>query len=321
MAGRGGCRGVGREPVDGPGEAGGAMTNRATGLVDERVIASDAGTDAAAATPVTRIVPVRDFFEFDVRELWSYRELLFFLAWRDVRVRYKQAVIGAGWAVIQPLLTMVVFTVVFGRMAGLAPAGLPAPIFYYSALVPWLYFAGAVTQATASIVGNQALVKKVYFPRLILPVAGVASGLVDFTLAFTVLLGMVVYYGLGLSWSLLVVPLLLGLTLLLALGLGLWLSSLNAVYRDVRHAVPFLIQVWMFASPVVYPASLVPERWRWLYRLNPMTSLIEGFRWAVTGYGQPPGVSLLATTAGVLGLLLLGIVYFKRTEAVLADVV
>ena len=271
--------------------------------------------------PVVRIAPRRGWLDLQLRELWSFRELLYFFVWRDVKVRYKQTAIGAAWAVLQPFLTMVVFSLFFGALAKIPSNGLPYPIFYYCALLPWLYFAGALQNATNTVVEQQRVITKVYFPRILLPMAAVCSGLVDFAIGFLVFVAMMFYYGIFPGAAILVLPPLLLLAVLTALACGLWLSALNAMYRDVRYIVPFLVQFWMFASPVAYPASLVPERWRWLYGLNPMAGVIEGFRWALTGQGQPPGVMLAASAAVVIVLLFGGLVFFQRAEGTLADVV
>lgn len=267
------------------------------------------------------IRPPRGWWDVNLREVWQYRELLYFFVWRDVKVRYKQTVIGAAWAVIQPFFTMVVFSLFFGKLAKIPSNGLPYPIFYYSALLPWMYFAGALQNATNTIVEHQRIITKVYFPRLILPVAATLSGLVDFSIAFTILIAMMLFYGQVPTAAALLLPLFLLLAVVTALGVGLWLSAMNAIYRDVRYTVPFLIQFWMFASPVAYPSSLVPERWQWLYGLNPMAGVIEGFRWALTGQGQPPGPLMLASVAAVLLVFLGGLVYFQKMEGTIADVV
>jgi lipopolysaccharide transport system permease protein len=266
-----------------------------------------------------RIEPARSFLDLRLREAWSYRELLYFFMWRDVKVRYKQTVIGVAWVVLQPLLSMGVFTLFFGRLAKLPSDGLPYPLFYFAALVPWTYFSTALSSATNVVVDNQRIITKVYFPRLILPLSSVFSGLVDFLIALVVLILMVVGYGLwpgpGVWW----LPFLLLLAMGTALGVGLWLSALNALYRDVRYVVPFLMQFWLLASPVAYPASLVPAKWQWLYGLNPMAGVIEGFRWALTGHGQAPGRLLLASAAAVALLLVGGAMFFQRMEGAVAD--
>ncbi len=271
--------------------------------------------------PTLRIDPPRGWLALDLREVWAARELLYFFVWRDIKVRYKQTAIGAAWAVIQPFMTMVVFSLFFGKLAKMPSHGLPYPIFYYSALLPWTYFADALQQATSVVVDQQHVITKVYFPRLVLPLAAVTSGLVDFAISFLAFLGIMAHYHIAPGPAIVLFPCFLLLAVLTALGVGLWLSALNAIYRDVRYVVPFLVQFWLFASPVAYPSSLVPERWRWLYGLNPMAGVIEGFRWSLTGHGQPPS-GLLAVSAGAVLLLVVGgMAYFKRTEGTIADVV
>jgi len=276
---------------------------------------------AVANRPVFRIAPPRGWLELDPREVWSFRELLYFFVWRDIKVRYKQTAIGAAWAVLQPFMTMVVFSLFFGKLARMPSEGLPYPVFYYSALLPWTYFAGALQNATNTVVENQRVITKVYFPRLVLPLAAVVSGLVDFALSFVMFLGIMLFYGIPPTPAALLLPGFLLLAMLTALAVGLWLSALNAIYRDVRYVVPFLVQLWLFASPVAYPSSLVPERWRWLYGLNPVAGVIEGFRWALTGHGQPPNLLLAASACAVLLVLSGGLVYFQKMEATIADVV
>ena len=267
------------------------------------------------------IQPRRHLFALDLKTIWEYRELLYFLVWRDLKVHYRQTLIGAGWVILQPLTTMVIFTLVFGKFAQIPSDGLPYPVFVYSALLPWNLFASSLNRGTSSVVGNAQLVSKIYFPRLILPVSGVLSPLVDFAVAFVILVGMMIWYRTLPSWGILALPLFLLLAVLTALAVGLWLSALNVRYRDVGHAIPFLTQIWMFASPVAYPISVVPEKWRLLYSLNPMSGVIEGFRWALLG-GQGPDFGLIVISSGmVLVLLLSGIVYFKYTERTFADVV
>ncbi len=256
-----------------------------------------------------------------MREVWAYRELLYFFVWRDLKVRYKQTVVGVSWVIIQPLLSMGVFTLFFGRLAKLPSDGLPYPVFYFAALVPWTYFSMAVTTATNVVVENQRVITKVYFPRIILPLSSVVSGLVDFGIGFIVLLVMVLGYGLRPGLQAIWLPFLLLLALATALGIGLWLSALNALYRDVKYVMPFLVQFWMLASPVAYPSSLVPVKWRWLYGLNPMAGVIEGFRWALTGHGQPPGALMMASAAAVVVLLGGGLVFFQRMEGKVVDLV
>jgi lipopolysaccharide transport system permease protein len=271
--------------------------------------------------PTLRIVPPRGWLDLNLSELWAARELLYFFVWRDIKIRYKQTAIGAAWAVIQPFMTMVVFSLFFGALAKMPSHGLPYPVFYYSALLPWMYFSGALQNATNVVVEQQQVITKVYFPRLVLPLSAVVSGLVDFSIGFAVFLGMMAYYRILPGPAVLLVPCFLLMAVLTALGVGLWLSALNAIYRDVRYVVPFLVQFWLFASPVAYPSSLIPERWRWLYGLNPMAGVIEGFRWALTGHGQPPS-SMLAVSAGMVLILVAGgAAYFQKMEGTIADVV
>ena len=271
--------------------------------------------------PVLRIVPPRRWLDIDFKELWAARELLYFFVWRDIKVRYKQTAIGAAWAIIQPFMTMVVFSLFFGKLAKMDSHGLPYPIFYYSALLPWMYFATALQNATNVVVEQQQVITKVYFPRLVLPLSAVVAGLLDFGISFVVFLGMMAYFRIMPGFAILLFPGFLLLAILTALGVGLWLSALNAIYRDVRYVIPFLVQFWMFASPVAYPSSLVPEKWRWLYGLNPMAGVIEGFRWALTGHGQPPSI-FLAVSAGMVVLLVAsGLAFFHKMEGTIADVV
>jgi lipopolysaccharide transport system permease protein len=272
-----------------------------------------------AAPVVVRIEPPRGWLDLRLGEVWAYRELLYFFVWRDIKVRYKQTVIGVAWVVLQPLLTMGVFTLFFGRLAKLPSDGLAYPVFYFTALVPWNYFSTALQSCTAVVVDNQRVITKVFFPRLVLPLSAVVSGLVDFAIGFVVLGIVLAIYGIRPGLAALWLPVLLLLAVLTALGVGLWMSALNALYRDVKYVVPFLIQFWMFASPVAYPSSLVPQRWRWLYGLNPMAGVIDGFRWALTGHGQPPGALLLASSGMVVAVVLGGLFFFQRMEGAIAD--
>ena len=280
-------------------------------------------TESAAplTQPLLRLTPPRGWLDLDLGEVWSARELLYFFVWRDIKIRYKQTAIGVAWAVLQPLLTMLVFSLFFGQLAKMPSHGLPYPVFYYSALLPWMYFSTSLQNAANTIVEQQRVITKVYFPRLVLPLAAVLSGLLDFAVSFVVFLAMMLYYRIAPAPAILVLPAFVLLAVLTALGVGLWLSALNAIYRDVRYVLPFLVQFWMFASPVAYPSSLVPERWRWLYGLNPMAGVIEGFRWALTGHGEPPNLMLAASTAAVLLVLGGGLVYFRAMESTVADVV
>ena len=257
----------------------------------------------------------------NLAELWEHRELLYFLTWRDIKVRYKQTVLGVAWAVIQPLGMMLVFTIFFGHLVGVPSDGLPYPIFAYTALLPWQLFSRALTDASTSLVVNERLITKVYFPRLLIPLSAVLASLVDFAIAFVLLLGMMVFYGIVPTGSVLMLPLFVLLALMTALGIGFWLSALNAQYRDVRYTLPFLTQFWLFATPVVYPASLVPEQWRLLYGLNPMTGVVEGFRWALLGGTGAPDTMLAVSATVVLGVFIGGLYYFNRVGETLANVV
>ncbi len=271
--------------------------------------------------PTVVIEPRKRLLHLDLKAIWEYRELLYFLVWRDLKVRYKQTVIGAGWAILQPLMTMAIFTVVFGTFAQIPSDGIPYPIFAYSALLPWNLFANSLTRGGTSIVGNAQLISKIYFPRLLLPLSGVLSPIVDFAVSFVILAAMMIWFGTVPTWGVLALPLFLLLALLTALAVGLWLSALNVRYRDVGHTIPFLVQLWLFASPVAYPVSLVPEKWRVLYSLNPMAGVIEGFRWALLGKESPDFGVIAVSAAMVFALLLPGIVYFRYTERTFADVV
>jgi lipopolysaccharide transport system permease protein len=289
-------------------------------------VTADSTVAARASVPATpnatvRIEPPRAWMDLRLREVWMYRELLYFFVWRDLKLRYKQTAIGVAWVVLQPLMSMGAFTLFFGKLAKLPSDGLPYPVFYFAALAPWTYFSSALLKTTGIVVGSQGLITKVYFPRLILPISGVVSGLVDFGISFLVLLAMVLGYGLRPGLHAVWLPFLLLLAMATALGIGLWLSALNALYRDVGYVTPFLVQFWMLASPVAYPSSLVPEKWRWLYGLNPMTGVIEGFRWALTGHGQAPSELMLASTAAVAVLLVGGLMFFQRMEGTVADLV
>ena len=276
---------------------------------------------ATETTLITIIEPSRGWLSLNLKDLWEYRDLLFFLAWRDISVRYKQTVLGAAWAIIQPFFSMVVFSLFFGRLAKIPSEGVPYPIFSYAALLPWHYFATAMTSSSDSLIGSQNLLTKVYFPRLVIPLASVIPAMVDFAVAFVVLLGMMLFYRIVPTWNIVWLPFFLLLALVTALGVGLWLSAMNVKYRDIRYAVPFVVQFWMFASPVTYPSSLVPETWRALYGLNPMAGVIEGFRWALLGTQTAPGPMTAVSALAALLLLLSGAFYFRRMEKTFADVV
>lgn len=273
-------------------------------------------------SPLVTIQPSRGWVPLKISELWEYRELLFFLTWRDIQVRYKQTALGAAWAIIQPFLTMVVFSLFFGRLAGVPSDGIPYPIFSYAALLPWTFFADGLTKSSNSLVNSANLIRKIYFPRLVVPISSVVSGLPDFLLAFLVLIGMMLYYGIFPSLaSLLWLPFFLLMAFVISLGVGMWLSALNAEYRDIRYIVPFLTQFWMFATPVAYPASLLSEPWRTVYGLNPMVGVVEGFRWALLGSGNPPGLMTLVSSVVAILILVSGMYYFRRMERTFADVV
>lgn len=280
----------------------------------------DLGIEEHRAEPALVIQPERGWLALNLGDLWRYRELLFFLTWRDIKVRYRQTILGAAWAVLQPLLTMAIFSLIFGQLAKLPSEGVPYPIFTYTALLPWQMFAFALTNASNSLIGSQSLVSKVYFPRLVIPIASVLPGLVDFAISFVVLLGMMAIYHVPLSIRILTLPIFVLIALASAIAVGLWLSALNVEYRDVRYAVPFLVMFWQYATPIAYSVTLIPEKWRLLYGLNPMAGVVEGFRWALLGHGQLSG--LLWVSAAIISLLLVsGLLYFKRMEDTFADVI
>ena len=269
---------------------------------------------------VTEINPPAGWRMLDWRELWAYRELLSVLTMRDIKVRYKQTVLGAAWAVIRPFLTMVIFSVVFGQLANMPSDGYPYPVFVYAALLPWTFFAGAISTSGQSLIGSSNLVSKVYFPRLIIPLSSVGAGLIDLLISTGILLLLMLWYGVGWTWHLLAVPLLLLAVVFAALGVGTLLSALTVSYRDFTHLTPFLVQIWMYVTPVIFPVTLVPERWQWLLYLNPMTGLVEGFRSAFLGKPFDPaglGISCLITIA----LLIVGVMYFEKVERRFADVI
>ena len=289
-------------------------------------VTASVDTDPSAAAPALRspltvIQPSRGWISLDLEELWDYRELLLFLTWRDIKVRYQQTALGASWAIIQPLLNMIVFTIFFGRLAKVPSDGIPYPLFAYTALVPWQFFAFSLTESANSVVASERLVTKVYFPRLLIPLARILAGLVDFALAFLVLIGMMVQYGVRPSPAVITLPFFLALAVATALGVGLWLSALNVQYRDVRHTVTFIVQFWLFASPVAYSSTLVPARWRTWYGLNPMAGVIEGFRWALLRKTPAPGGMLVVSVLIVALVLTSGLYYYRRMEKTFADVV
>lgn len=271
--------------------------------------------------PVIDISPSKGWISINLKDIWEYRELLYFLTWRDIKVRYKQTILGAAWAIIQPFFTMIIFSIFFGKLAGISSDNIPYPIFSYAALVPWTFFANGLTQSTTSLVGSANLIQKVYFPRLVVPISAVLSGGIDFFLAFIVLLGMMVFYGIPPTLAIVWLPLFLLLALVTALGAGLWLTAMNVQFRDIRYAVPFLVQAWLFASPIAYSSSLLKQPWKTLYGINPMSGVIEGFRWALLGTDIHPGPMIFVSAIIAVALLISGAFYFRRMEKSFADVV
>lgn len=271
--------------------------------------------------PVIDIAPSKGWISINLKDLWEYRELLYFLTWRDIKVRYKQTILGAAWAIIQPFFTMIIFSIFFGKLAGVSSDNIPYPIFSYAALVPWTFFANGLTQSTTSLVGSANLIQKVYFPRLVVPISAVLSGGIDFFLAFIVLLGMMVFYGIPPTSAIVWLPLFLLLALVTALGAGLWLTAMNVQFRDIRYAVPFLVQAWLFASPIAYSSSLLKQPWKTIYGINPMSGVIEGFRWALLGTKIHPGPMIFVSAIISVVLLVSGAFYFRRMEKSFADVV
>lgn len=277
--------------------------------------------DQILSSTRTVIKPSRGWVPLRLRDLWEYRELLYFLSWRDIKVRYKQTALGALWAIIQPFFTMVVFSLFFGRLAKIPSDGIPYPLFAYAALVPWTFFANGLSQSSNSLVGSAELITKVYFPRLIIPVSSILSGLIDFAIAFAVFILMALYYGIYPTISILLLPFFLLLGFTTALGVGLWLSALNVRFRDVRYIVPFLTQFWLFATPIAYPSSLLSEPWRTIYGINPMVGVVEGFRWTLLGVETAPGGMIIVSSLVAVCLLVSGVFYFKRVEKYFADVI
>ena len=278
---------------------------------------------------IVHIKPPQGWLGLNLKDLWLYRELVYFLIWRDVKVRYKQTALGAAWAIIQPFMTMVVFTIFFGRLAKVPSGDLPYPIFSYTALLPWELFAKALSDAGRSLIQNRNMITKVYFPRLVIPVASVVSGVVDFALAFVVLIGMIIYYnsdlggnyGITPNYAVLTLPLFLLLAMITSLGVGLWLSALNVIYRDVNYILPFITQLWLFVTPIAYPSSMIPEKWQLIYALNPMAGVVEGFRWALLGMEPAPGPIVAVSTTIAVIILITGLFYFRRMERTFADLV
>jgi lipopolysaccharide transport system permease protein len=277
--------------------------------------------DPAGAPPVVHIVPAGKWIASGLSEVWAYRELLYFMVWRDIKVRYKQTAFGASWAVFQPLITMAIFSLVFRSFADVPSDGLPYSVFAYAGLLPWTLFSGALTRSISSVAGQGNLLSKVYFPRLIIPIASSAAGIVDFAIAMILLFGMMAWYGIPLTIAFVAFPLFILLALLAALAVGLWLSALNVKYRDVGHTIPLLVQLWMFVSPVAYPLSKVPEKWRFLYSINPVVGVLTGFRWSVLGTAPPDLLALLVGVVALAVMLVGGLFYFRRMEQTFADVV
>lgn len=276
---------------------------------------------AATSHPVVILRPSGHFARLNLGDVWEYRDLLYFLVWRDIKVRYKQTALGAAWAVLQPLLTMVAFSVFFGKLAKVPSNGIPYPVFTFAALLPWQLFSYSMTEAGNSLIGSQNLITKIYFPRLVIPIAAVLGGLPDFAISFAVLLVLMAIYGIAPTLAILTIPLFILLAVATALAAGLWLSALNVKYRDVRYTIPFLSQFWLFLTPVAYPSSLIPEKWRVLFGLNPMAGVAEGFRWALLGEKEAPGPMLIVSIAIVAVLLVTGLYYFRRLEATFADTI
>lgn len=267
------------------------------------------------------IKPSHGWAALNLCDLWLYRELIFFMTWRDLKVRYKQTLLGASWAILQPFLTMVVFSIFFGNLAKVPSDGVPYPIFSYTALIPWTLFSKALQDASRSLVANSHMITKVYFPRMILPLSSVLAGVVDFLIAFIVLMGMMIYYKITPTANVWFLPLFFVLALITAIGVGLWLSALNVLFRDINYVLPFLTQFWMYLTPIAYPSSMVPVKWQTIYALNPMTGVVEGFRWALLGTGQPPGTLTLVSSIVAVVLLISGMFYFRRMERLFADMV
>jgi len=280
-----------------------------------------AGPRKAEREPSVRIRPSRGLFHLDLASVWQYRELLVFLVWRDVKVRYKQAVIGAGWAIFQPLISMLLFTLIFSYLAKLPSDGVPYPLFAYAGLLPWNFIAQATSRSGTSLVGESHLISKVYFPRLIIPLAAAATPAVDLLFALVVVIPLMLWYGVTPGWPLLFFPFFILIALLAALAVSLWFSALHVKFRDVGHIIPFFVQFWMFASPVVYPVSLIPEQWRGLYSLNPVVGVVEGFRWTLLGQAPPALETMIPSLSIVIVLFVSGVVYFKRMERTFADVI
>jgi lipopolysaccharide transport system permease protein len=276
---------------------------------------------SATARPITQIRPSAGWLDLDLGSLWRFRELMYYLVWREVKIRYKQAALGVAWAILQPLFTVLIFTAIFGIFARFPSDGLPYPVFALAAVLPWTYFAEALRRSATGLVTDADLVRKIYFPRIIIPFAGASSPLLDFIFGLVVLLALMAWYGIVPGWSFLTLPLWLAETFCLALALGLWLGPINVRYRDVMHTLPFVIQVWMFATPIVYPLSMIPEKWRVLYSINPVVGIVEGFRWALLGTGRPDLTAVGIGIAVIVVVLFGGVIYFRKMERSFADVI
>jgi lipopolysaccharide transport system permease protein len=292
------------------------------GIAANSIVESSQGsTSHVSEDSLVWIKPSKGWVALDLGLLWHFRELLYFLCWRDIKVRYKQTALGVAWAVIQPFFTMLVFTLFFGRLAQMPSDGIPYAVFSYAALVPWMFFANGLSQASESLVSNSNLIRKVFFPRLVMPISAVLSGVIDFGIAFVVLIGMMLYFGITPTVNVIFFPAFLLLALVTALGVSLWLSALNVQFRDIRYAIPFLIQFWMFSTPIAYPSSIIPETWRTFYGINPMVGVIEGFRWVLLGTGSSPGLMFLISSVVAVGILVSGAYYFRRVELTFADTI
>jgi lipopolysaccharide transport system permease protein len=277
-----------------------------------------------ATTNVTNeilVEPPHGWFNLRFKELWVYRELLFFFIWRDIKIRYKQTVIGAAWAVLQPVLTMVVFSIVFGRLLKTPSDGIPYPLFSFAALIPWQLFSRALSDSANSLINNQQMLTKIYFPRLFLPTASILSGLLDFGISLLVLFGMMFYYQIKITWAIFTLPLFVLLAILTALAVGIWLSALNVRYRDIKYVLPFLLQIWLYATPVAYSTGIIPEKWRFIAGLNPMSGVVNGFRWALLGQTSETSTLLGVSIVIILFLFLSGLIFFQYTEQTFADIV
>lgn len=281
----------------------------------------DISSMKAAEKPSVIIRPAKGLFQLDLTAVWTYRELLYFMVWRDIKIRYKQTVLGAGWAIFQPLITMLIFTIIFGKLARIPSDGIPYPVFAFTALLPWTYFSQALTQGANSVITNANLITKIYFPRLLIPLAATIVPGVDFFFSFIMMLFLMIWFHITPTWNILALPFFLIVAFITAMAVSLWLSALNVRYRDVKYTIPFMVQIWMYASPVVYPVNLIPEKWRLVYGLNPMAGVIEGFRWALLGKQSPDFTVITVSLLVVFVMMTGGIIYFRRSESTFADVI